>query len=268
MRVLDVNATSKIFRYELSDVLRSRWVIGYGAFFMVVADLLYRSGGGSAHVMLSMMNAVLILVPLVCTVFGTMYLYSAREFTELMLSQPVRRSTLFSGLYLGLVVPLTATFAVGMAVPFLLHGVERASQFRTLAVLLLVGALLTFVFTALAFYAAVRFEDRVRGLGAAVMLWLFFSIIYDGLILGVVHAFADYPLEQAVIALTLLNPIDLGRVLLLLNFDTSALMGYTGAVFEQFFGSALGMLISLTALAVWLVVPLVVGKSLFEQKDF
>lgn len=263
-----LNATVKIFRYELSDVIRSRWVLGYGVFFFIVADLLFRFGGGSVQVLLSLMNVVLILIPLVCMVFGTMYLYSAREFTELMLSQPVRRSNLFAGLYFGLAIPLSAAFLIGTSIPFLMHGVEAVSHFRTLSIMLVTGVLLTFIFTALAFLTAIRFDDRVRGLGVAILLWLICAVVYDGLILGVVHAFAAYPLERPVIALTLLNPVDLARVLLLLNFDISALMGYTGAVFERFFGSAAGIFLSLGALALWLVVPLTLGKRLFERKDF
>jgi hypothetical protein len=42
------------------------------------------------------------------------------------------------------------------------------------------------------------------------------------------------------IILSALNPIDLGRILFLMKFDIAALMGYTGAVFQRFFGSGLG----------------------------
>ena len=82
------------------------------------------------------------------------------------------------------------------------------------------------------------------------------------------NAFADYPLEQPMIALMLLNPVDLARVLLLLTFDISALMGYTGAVFEQFFGSLLGVGISTAALTLWVGVPLWLGWRFFKKKDF
>ena len=64
--------------------------------------------------LLSLMNVVLLLVPLVSIVFGTMYLYNAREFTELLLAQPVHRRQLFAGLYLGLALPLSAAFVVGL----------------------------------------------------------------------------------------------------------------------------------------------------------
>ena len=43
--------------------------------------------------------------------------------------------------------------------------------------------------------------------------------------------FADYPIERPMLGLMLANPVDLARVVLLLRFDVSALMGYTGAVF-------------------------------------
>ena len=264
MTTLTTAATAKVFQYELSDVLRSKWVIAYALFFLGLTEALFQFGSSSTGVLLSLLNVVLILIPLVSIVFGAMYLYQAREFIELMLAQPVRRGELFAGLYAGLALPLAGGFAVGVGVPFLLHG----GGGPTLAMLLAVGVLLTFVFVALAFWLAVRFEDRVKGLGVAVGLWLVSAALYDGLVLALVTAFSAYPLEQPTIALTLLNPVDLGRVLLLLHFDVSALMGYTGAVFERFFGSALGTGLSLAALTVWLAVPLALGLRRFRRKDF
>ena len=93
-------------------------------------------------------------------------------------------------------------------------------------------------------------------------------MLYDGVILLLITMFRDYPLERPVLALTLLNPIDLGRVLLLLQFDTAALMGYTGAVFEKFFGTSLGRVTVLLALAVQATVPLLLASRVFRRKDF
>ena len=263
-----MHTTAKIIKYEVSDVIRGKWLLVYALFFLVVTDMLFRFGGGSAKALLSLSNIVLILIPLVSIVYGTMYLYNAREFTELLLTQPVTRRTLFSGLYVGLAAPLAAGFLVGITIPFAIHGVQATSHYTTLLTLSLSGVALTFIFVALAFLIAVRFEDKVRGLGVAILLWLFFSVLYDGLVLFLVNAFADYPLEKPMIALMLLNPIDLARVLLLLTFDVSALMGYTGAVFEAFFGSALGIGLSAAALGVWLAVPLMLGMRRFRKKDF
>ena len=65
-----------------------------------------------------------------------------------------------------------------------------------------------------------------------------------------------------------LNPVDLARVLLLLSFDVSALMGYTGAVYERFFHGATGMILAFLILLLCAVVPLGLGLGWFRRKDF
>lgn len=70
------------------------------------------------------------------------------------------------------------------------------------------------------------------------------------------------------LVLMILNPVDLARLALLLQFDVSALMGYTGAVFRSFFGSTGGLLVSLAALLAWLAGPVLLGARRFETKDF
>jgi Cu-processing system permease protein len=90
------STTGKIIKYELRDVLRSRSLIVYALFFLAVTDVLLRFGGG-ARAAMSLMNVVLLLIPLVSVVFSTIYLYNAREFTELLLAQPVHSRQLFAG---------------------------------------------------------------------------------------------------------------------------------------------------------------------------
>ena len=267
MTSLTAHPAAKLLKYELRDLFRGRWLLAYALFFLAVTEALFRFGGTGGQVLLSLTNLVLILIPLVCTVFGTVYVYHTRAFTELMLTQPVKRSHLFAGLYGGLAVSLSVGFLAGTTLPFALHGVG-AGHGRALAVLAGSGVLLTLVFLALAVWTALRFEDRMKGLGTAIGVWLFFALIYDGLVLLVVNAFAAYPLERPLLALTFMNPVDLARVLLLLHLDVSALLGYTGAVFERFFGGAWGTALTAGALAVWVLVPLGLALRRFERKDF
>jgi Cu-processing system permease protein len=205
-------------------------------------------------------------VPLTAVMLGVMYLYSSREYIELLLTQPIRRSELFLGLFGGLALPLSAAFAVGVGLPFLYHG--AISMGAALPILIGTGALLTVAFVALAFALALVTEDRVKGMGLALLAWMFFAVLYNGAVLLIVQVFADYPLEKVVIGLSVLNPIDLGRILLLLNLDAAALMGYTGAVFQRFFGGPTGQLVSLGALSLWLIVPLLLGHRTFIRKNF
>lgn len=263
-----MTTTAKVLKYELRDVARSRAVIVYALFFLAASELLFRFSGGSAKALLSLANVMLIVVPLVSLVLGTMFLYNAREFNELLLSQPVNRRQLYAGLYLGLTVPLVTGFLVGSGLPVLLHGLDEPRHAVTLAMLGISGLFLTGIFIAIAFVVALRFEDRVRGMGVALLVWLFLAVVYDGLVLMGANFFWAYPLEKPLLALMVLNPIDLARVVLMLKFDVSALMGYTGAVFRDFFGSSAGLGVALAALGLWLAGPLVAGLRLFARKDF
>jgi Cu-processing system permease protein len=260
--------TLKIANYQLRDAARSAWLLFHTLFFLLATDALFRFGGDGERVLVSLMNVVLLVLPLVALVLGTMFLYASREAIELMLSQPVRRRDLFRGLFIGLALPIAGGFAAGTALPFLYHGALGGGRLLSLAVLLGCGVLLTVVFVAIAFLIALRTEDRIRGIGAALLVWLFATVLYGGAVLLFLEIFSAYPLQKPTIVLSLLNPVDLGRILLLLNLEISALMGFTGAVFERFFGTGLGQGVSVGALLVWIAVPLWLGQRAFERKNF
>ncbi len=259
---------AKILKFQLRDLLRSRWLLGYTLLLLALTEALLRFGGSGPRAIISLLNVVLILVPLVGIVFGTMYLYGAREFIELLLAQPVGRPALFTGLYGGLALPLVMGFLLGVGLPFLWAGPGDGSEGGSVALLLGCGAMLTLVFSALAFLVSVLVVDRARGLGVAIVLWLGLTALYDALLVLMATTMSDYPLELPLLGLTLLNPVDLGRVLMLLRLDTAALMGYTGAVFERFFGSALGTGVTIGALTLWVAGPLLLGMRRFVAKDF
>lgn len=262
-----MNTIAKVLRYQARDAVRSRWLIAYAIFFALITDGLLRFSGDPTKAQLSLVSVVLFVVPLVAIVFGTVYLYNAREFVELILAQPVSRVQTYLGLYLGLALPLMLAFVCGLGFPFLLHGIDAAA-WSTLLALLGSGIVLTGIFTAIATSIAVRCEDRLRGLGTAIGVWLLLTIVYDGIVLFILAVMSDYPLEHATLAMMMANPIDIARVGLLLRFDTSAMMGYTGAVFLKFFGGTMGMAITIAALTLWVSAPIALGMRVFQRKDF
>ena len=140
---------------------------------------------------------------------------------------------------------------------------------NTLLTVFGLGVALSLIFVGLGFLFGLRyFEERVKGFGFALVSWLFLAVLYDGLILLFVSTFSAYPLEKAMIGLSVINPIDLARIGVLLKFDISALMGYTGAVFNQFFGSHLGLFVALGCILLWIALPPWGGLRLFKKKDF
>lgn len=257
---------ARILKYQLHDLLRSRWVAGYALLLLALTQSLVSLAGGGARALPGLVSVVLIVVPLVSVVFGTMYLYGAREFIELLLAQPVGRRPLFAGLYGGLALPLCAALLLGVAPPLLWSPDGGGAAGGGL--LIVCGVLLTLVFTALAFLLSLLVVDRVRGLGAAILLWLAATALYDGLLVLVAVSLTGYPLERPLLGLVLLNPVDLGRVLLVLRLDAAGLSGYTGAVFERFFGSALGMVVAFATLGAWTAVPYLLARRRFTRKDF
>jgi Cu-processing system permease protein len=122
-------------------------------------------------------------------------------------------------------------------------------------------------FIAIAFLSSIITRDKAKGIGIAIMLWLFFALLFDGLILFVLFQFADYPIEKMMVGITALNPIDLARILILLHLDVSAMMGYTGAIFKDFFGTSLGMVIAFFILLLWIFIPFLASLLKFKRKD-
>jgi Cu-processing system permease protein len=232
-----------------------------------IGEGLLRFGGSELQASISMTNIVLLFVPLVSLVFGTSYLFSSREFTELILTQPINRTSLFFGLYGGLSSTLALGFVVGLSIPFLVRfsGFETAQPILALVVL---GVILTLIFVSIAFLIASLIEDKVKAMGLALFVWFTMSLLFDGIVLVVVQVFRHYPLETPITLIMISNPVDLARVCMLLILDASAMMGYTGATIERFIGSTPGILLCCTALIVWIVVPLFFAWRSFDRKDF
>ncbi|MFI5228715.1 MAG: ABC transporter permease [Gemmatimonadales bacterium] len=257
----------RLIGIQVRDVVRSRWILVYTSFFLLLTEGLLRFSASDEHALLSLATASLMVVPLAMLVLATIHVYNAREFTELLLAQPIARASLFAGLYGGFAIPAAGGYLIGVGLPFLVRGVDPAAR-GALLTLLLVGGALTFAFAAIACAVALRTEDRLRGVGIALGVWLFTAVLYDGLVLIGVALLSDYPIERPLLGLMFANPVDLARVLLLMHLDAAALLGYTGAVFERFFSGARGTWLAAGALAFWIALPSAFGARCFRRKAF
>jgi Cu-processing system permease protein len=248
--------------------MRSRWSYVYFLFYLLLGVVLLFLNNDLSKAVITLMNVIIILVPLIGTIFGVMYYYNSREFTELLLAQPVKRSSIFLGQYFGVATSLSMSLVIGLGMPFVFYGIFNSSAIWDFSLLLVTGAFLTFIFTALAFVIALRNENKIKGFGYAILLWLFMAVIYDGIFLMSLLYFEDYPLDKFSLVATMLNPVDLSRVLILLKLDISALLGYTGAVFQKFFGTNFGLILSSALLVFWVLVPTFFIWRIAKRKDF
>ena len=263
-----MNTTVKVMKYAFFDLLRSRWMLIYTLFFLAATGGLLYFGDDAAQAALSSLNLVLLVIPLVSLMLGMNHYYYTRDFVQLILTQPVSRPSVFIGQYAGVALPLAGAFVIGTGVPFALFGFSRQLDAGMVVSLLVAGALISLVFTALAFWMGLANEERARALGIALAVWLGLTVVYDGLVLYFIVVAQAYPIEGAVMLLSILNPIDLSRILVLLQLDTAALMGYTGALFRTFLGSATGAMVAVAALLAWVVAPVALGLWTFRRKNF
>lgn len=258
----------KILKYVGFDLLRSRWTYIYCCFFLLISLSLLFLSNDLSKVVISLMNIVLLIVPLIATMFGVMYYYNSREFIELLLAQPIKRSNIFLGQYIGIAGSLSISLVIGIGLPFLIYGVFQSAEIWNFMILLVTGIFLSFIFSAIALLIALKNENRIKGFGLAILVWLFLAVIYDGIFLLGMIWFNDYPLEKMAIVGSVLNPIDLSRILILLKLDISALMGFTGAVFQKFFGTMLGMTAAISVLIAWIGLPVWRIRAVSKRKDF
>ena len=240
----------------------------YFLFYLALGFVLLFLNNDLSKAVITLMNVIIVLVPLISTIFGVMYFYNSKEFTELLLAQPLKRSSIFLGQYLGVAGSLTLSLVLGLGIPFVLYGLFKSDTIWDFSLLLITGAFLTFIFAALAFNIAISNENKIKGFGYAVLLWLFLAVIYDGLFLMSLILFEEYPLDSFSLAAIMFNPIDLSRTLILLKLDISALLGYTGAIFKQFFGTYTGLTVSITTLILWTVLPIWRLAYKARRKDF
>jgi Cu-processing system permease protein len=252
----------KIIKYVLLDLLRNRIVIAYTLLLLVISMSVFNLEDNPSKGILSLLNLVLIIVPLVSIVFATIYVYNAAEFIELLVSQPLKRVNIWISLYAGLALSMSVAFLVGCGLPVLLYAPLDIGL-----MMVGMGLLITLVFVAIALLASVLTRDKAKGIGVAVLLWFYFTLIFDGIVLFLLFQFMDYPMEKPMIVFSCLNPVDLARILILLKLDVSALMGATSAIFQDFFGNRWGMLCTVAIMFAWAFVPLWMAVRKFNRKD-
>lgn len=251
-----------ITKFVISDILKNKIVLIYLLLLCIFSWSIFSLEDNTSKGILSLLNIVLLTVPLVSIIFSNIYMYNSAEFIELLVSQPVRRSTIWKSLFTGLSLALMAAYMIGIGMPvlFFVPGMTGLT-------LVVTGMLITAVFVSVAMLCSIVMRDKARGIGLSIVIWLLMSLIYDGLVLFFMFQYADYPIEKPMAILSALNPVDLARIHVLLQVDVEALMGYTGAVFKKMFGTVPGLAVSLGLMLLWIAVPFFISLRLFNRKD-
>ena len=253
---------NKIIKIIFLDILKSKIIIAYTIMLAILSWSSFVLEDNSSKGLLTALNVILFTVPLVSILFSTIYVYNSSEFIEMLLSQPVKRKKIWIGLFSGLSLSLVLAFLIGSGIPLLIYSPDKVG-----IMMIVMGSLISVVFTSLACLSSILTRDKAKGIGIAIMLWLYFALLFDGIVLFLLFQLSEYPIENAMVAVTTLNPIDLARIQILLQLDVSAMMGYSGAVFKKVLGTSTGLIISFVLLCLWFIVPFWISLKKFGKKD-
>jgi len=266
-------------RQELLLAVRSRWTQIFALVFAGLALAVAASGyilsGGSgvqdfARTAASLVQLVLLLVPLMALLLGVLSLYPERGSAELLFSQPVARRMILFGKLLGLFAALAAAQAVGFgaagSVVFARSGGEGIGGFA----LLLAGSfVLTAIFLGLAALLVTgNGRSRARALALALVVWFAAIVLFDVAALGVASLLPSGPAARVLIVAVLVNPADAVRTGALLGAEGTTAFGAASLAFLRFTRGPLGAGILLgLSLLVWTAVPPLLAAWRLERRD-
>jgi Cu-processing system permease protein len=266
-------------RYELVLAVRSRWLQIFAAVFaglaLAVASSGYILSGGHgvqdfSRTAVSLVQLVLLLVPLAALVFGSLALTSERGAAELLYSQPVARGRILLGRVLGVWAALGGAELVGFGLAGLVlstqAGAEGLDRYAALA-----GAAvgITGVFLSIAaLLASVNTGRRTRVLALALVVWFLAVVLFDVVALGAASLLRSGSASRLLIWATLVNPVDAARTGALLAIEGTSAFGAASLALLRFTGGMAGAAAAVgTSLLLWLVIPFVIAARSLSRAD-
>ncbi len=267
-------------RQELTLAVRSRWTQVFAAVFaglsLGVAISGYTLSGGRgvqdfSRTTASIVQLVLLLVPLSSLLIGVLSLSPERGAAELLFSQPVSRRSVLLGQATGLWAALTAAQAIGFgsagAVVFSHSGHEGIGGF----VLLFAGAsVLTASFLGIAalLSAGVVGRKRTRALALALVIWFIATVLFDIAALGLASLLRSGTASRVLIVSVLINPVGALRTGALLALQGTTAFGTASLAFLRFTKGPGNAAVFLScSLLLWTVIPFFFAVRRLEKAD-
>ena len=216
----------------------------------------------------SLINLVLLIVPLMALTIGAQSLAGEQERSTLtyLLAQPVTRLEVFLGKYLGLLLSLLASLALGFGIAGLVMALNGGAG-SPLAYIRLVGQTFLLSLTMLSVGFLISALSRRAGvaIGIGLFLWLAFVFLGDLGLMGTAIAL-KLPIEQLFL-LALANPLQVFKMASILDINaTLDILGPAGIFAMQEFGRRLRF-VFLGVMALWIVLPALLAYVRFAAKN-
>jgi Cu-processing system permease protein len=267
-------------RQELVLAVRSRWTqtfaIAFAALSLGVAVSGYVLSGGSgvqdfARTAASLVQIVILLVPLTALLLGVLTLASDRGNAELLFSQPVPRGAILVGRVLGLFEALVSAQALGFGAAGLVI-YSQAGQDGVSGYLVVAAASIVLTAICLGLAALIAAGNigrrRSRALALALVVWLALVFLIDLAALGGASLLRSGAASRVLITTAIANPVDAVRTSALLAIEGTAAFGSASLALLRFAGGPVRAALLLgSSLVLWLVLPLWLASRRLSRAD-
>lgn len=271
-----LGGTFRFARREFRDAVASKWFLLYTVAFSVLAvgvSFLSLSGVGShgfagfGRTAAGLLNLIMLVVPLMALTAGAGSIAGERERGTLLylLSQPVSRTQVLLGKYLGLAAALICSLCIGFGIS---GGVLawRAGGVGVEKFAMLIGftAMLALAMLSVGLLISVVSRRSSVATGLGLFTWLALVFVSD---LGLMASSVLFKLRvQEIFALALLNPLQSFKMSVIVDMNGSLdVLGPVGAYASLTLGDSLSVLLA-AGMVAWAVLPLGLAVLLFVRR--
>ena len=269
-----------IAQKEIRDNLRNRWVLAATALMFALALALGFLGSaptGSVKVdpltvtVVSLSSLSIFLIPLIAMLMAYDALIGEieRGTMALLLSYPISRWQILVGKFIGHTAMLTVATTIGYGLAGLIlqynFGGFQAAAWKPFFLLIAASVLLGAAFLSLGYLISAKVKERGTAAGLAIGVWLFFVVIFDMALLGILVADSKHAINAKILEnILLFNPTDIYRLLNLTGFENTAMYAGLAGVSGQI---GLTKFTLIAAQVGWIAVPFGLAAWLFNRRQ-
>lgn len=263
-------------RREFLDALSSRWFLLYTIAFTVLSiavSYMSLAGSGSqgfagfGRTTAGLLNLIMLVVPLMALIAGAGSIAGERERGTLLylLAQPITRTELLFGKYIGLAVAMCCSMGIGFGLSAsVLAWKAGGVGLGSFSMLILLTCMLSLAMLSVGMLLSVLSRRSGVATGLGLFCWLVLVFLSD---LGLMAGTVIFKLRvQEVFAIAIINPLQAFKMGVIVNMNASLdVLGPVGTYATRTFGDALSWLLALTIVA-WIILPLLCAMLVFRKR--
>lgn len=269
------DATRAIAHKELSDKLKSKWVVVIGSGFALFTLVITYFGGAPAGVsgfmsidasIASLTSLVTYFIPILALTLGGGIIADEQEKGTLgiFLASPISVGEFiigkFAGLAIALILSIVAGLGIAGAILIFKTGIDAVGPFLVFVVN---SVILGVIFLSVSFLISILLYERTKVIALTIFVWLFFTIIYDLALIGLLIITKGEIGISLFSILLMFNPVDIYRILNFVSIgELQVLIGLASVELPVYIRTSMLLGISL----IWIIAPLVISYYYFKKR--